>query len=94
MDLVLSSDAIVGALMAAAVIGAAFASPLFRIVGLALAAALACVVYVEDGADGLSAMVQSLAAELAGNAEFAKGLAFGAVFTVVFALVAQFRRTA
>ena len=49
MDIVLNNETVVGAIMTAAVISALMASSLFRNVGLAVVAAVLCVVYVRSG---------------------------------------------
>lgn len=92
MEIVIDNSLLVGALVGAILFGALFASPVFRNVALAAAAAGICVIYARDGVDGIRLIASALAADIVRQPQFAGGLAFGSVVVTLLAAALRLRR--
>ena len=84
-----SHEFIVGAAVAAILLGALFGSSLFRNVGLAFAAGALVVLYVQGGVPSLMAISKSLETEFRAIPDFTTGLLVGG--GVVSLLLLSFR---
>jgi hypothetical protein len=94
MQIVIDTELLVGLAAAIVLTGALVASPLFRNLGLAAAAAGLCAIYVKSGADGVAAAAATLAADLSTHRQFASGLGLGATLVVFAATAWRLRRPA
>jgi hypothetical protein len=94
MEITIDTELLVGLGASFVVIGALLASPLFRNLGLAAAAAGLCAVYAQGGVVGVAAIIDAVAADLAAHRQFASGLGVGAAFLVVAATAWRLRRPA
>ena len=83
---------LVGAIVAAILLGAFFASSLFRNIALALAAAGVVFLYVQGGVPGLITLSKTLETEALANLNFSTGLAVGAA--AITLLMLGFRQRA
>jgi hypothetical protein len=81
-----SHEFAVGAAVAAILLGAFFASSLFRNVALALAAAGVVFLYVQGGVPILITLSKTLQTEVLANANFSIGLAVGAAAATMLVL--------
>jgi hypothetical protein len=81
-----SHEFAVGAGVAVILLGAFFASSLFRNVALALAAAGVVLLYVQGGVPGLLTLSKTLETEALANFNFSTGLAVGAAAVTLLML--------
>lgn len=86
MALFQSHEFIVGAVVAAILLGAFFGSSLFRNVALALAAGAVVFLYLQGGVANLLAISHTVATEFRAIPDFSKGLMVGVAVTVVLLL--------
>lgn len=86
MALLQSHEFIVGAVVAAILLGALFGSSLFRNVALALAAGGVVVLYLQGGVANLLAISQTLATEFRAIPDFSKGMMVGVAVMAVLLL--------
>ncbi len=84
-----SHEFIVGAVVAAVLLGALFGSSLFRNIGLAFAAGVLIVLYVQGGVPNLLALSKTVETEFRAIPDFTTGLLVGGA--VVSLLLVSFR---
>jgi len=85
MAMLESHEFVVGAVVAAILLSALFASALFRNIGLALAAGGVVVIYLQGGVANLLAMSNTLETEFKALPDFSHGMIAGvAVMIVLF----------
>lgn len=85
-------DFITGAAISVILACALYASPWFRNIALALAAAGVIYLYTQDGIVGLLALTKSVRRDLLANPDLAKGLIGGVAIAVVICLGPRLRR--
>jgi hypothetical protein len=86
MALLQSHEFIVGAVVAAILLGAFFGSSLFRNVALALAAGGVVLLYLQGGVANLVAISQTVANEFRAIPNFSKGMMVGVAITTILML--------
>lgn len=94
MDFTVNNEVAVGAFAAMVVIGALLASPLFRSLAFAAAAAGVCFLYAQAGVDGLITFGGAFEADLKAWPDFARGLAIGAALAGIMLATSRLRRVA
>lgn len=87
MQHIATFEFIVGVAVGKVLLGALFASSIFRNVALASAAAGVCVIYFQKGVSGLMQFAHLAVADMTLRPDFSKGAALGAVVAfLVFGL--------
>ena len=92
MQIAIDSELLIGLCAAFVLAGALAASPLFRNIAFAGAAAGTCAVYAQRGVEGIVALARSIAADVGMHDQFAIGLGLGALVAATTLTVVRLRR--
>jgi hypothetical protein len=83
-------DFLVGIAVGKILLGALFASALFRNIALAAMASVICFVYFQNGVGGILTLAHSLRIDFIARPDFSKGVALGAI--LAFLVFGFYRR--